>query len=264
MQSRSRIVPILWPCCRFVSLAQLSCTCVRYSLDRRLTPRVIASSPTNPDRIQTHPTRIEAFWRTLVADTFLGQYPAPEECGEQFLTHASAMVMRIMAQYRNNKSSLKARATGRMHTLMYRIFGRSIKENKAGPWVKLFHSEPKASRYSGESLVRKMGELTARSNDKSVQSYEEWSRPMADFRREVDLTLGTRRLFRTDGGLLGMGPLETEMGDEVWILAGAKTPVVLRDGSPGKKQLLGEAYIHGLMHGEILDAGLDIVGVILE
>lgn len=102
------------------------------------------------------------------------------------------------------------------------------------------------------------------SNDKSVRSQAEWSRPMADFRREVDLTLGTRRLFRTEGGLLGIGPLEINMGDEVWILAGAKTPLVLRDGSPGRKKLLGEAYVHGLMHGEVLDTGLDLVNVILE
>jgi len=61
-----------------------------------------------------------------------------------------------------------------------------------------------------------------------------------------------------------MGPLEIEMTDEVWILAGAKTPLVLRDGSPERKKLLGEAYVHGLMHGEVLDLGLDFVNVILE
>jgi hypothetical protein len=87
---------------------------------------------------------------------------------------------------------------------------------------------------------------------------------MAGFRCEVDLTLGTRRLFRTEGGILGIGPLEVKIGDKVWILAGAKTPLVLRDGSPGRKKLLGEAYVYGLMYGEVLYTGLDLVNIKLE
>jgi hypothetical protein len=219
---------------------------------------------TDLDYIQTLQTRVEVLWRTLVADTFQGQHPAPPECGEQFLAHASAIVGRIMKKYKTNKDSFHTRVTGRMHSFLYRTLGRSINENKIGPWIKLFGSEPNTSHYKSEVFVQKLEEIIARSTDQSIRTEEEWSRPFADFRREVDVTLGPRRLFRTTRGLLGMGPLEIEMGDEVWILAGANTPVVLRNGSTGKKKLLGEAYVHGLMHGEVLNFGLDLDDITLE
>ena len=53
------------------------------------------------------------------------------------------------------------------------------------------------------------------------------------------------RLFRTEKGYLGMGPVSVLPGDEVWVLAGARVPFVLR-----RCRLLGQCYVHGLMHGE--------------
>jgi hypothetical protein len=40
------------------------------------------------------PNRVEVLWRTLVADTYKGEHPAPSECGEQFM----AQVFSVMAQ----------------------------------------------------------------------------------------------------------------------------------------------------------------------
>jgi hypothetical protein len=39
---------------------------------------------------------------------------------------------------------------------------------------------------------------------------------------------------------------------------------VLRNGSAGKKQFLGEAYVHGQMHGEVLNFQPVFVDIVLE
>ena len=71
---------------------------------------------------------------------------------------------------------------------------------------------------------------------------------------------GRRRLFATRKGYLGLGPASIEVGDAVWIFPGAKVPFVLRPvaspqfentaSEPSRFKLVGEAYVHGIMHGE--------------
>jgi len=70
--------------------------------------------------------------------------------------------------------------------------------------------------------------------------------------------------LETDTALLGVGPINAMVGDEVWVLAGARTPVVLRPSASGRHQLLGEAYVHGAMHGQALDCGLPLQDITLE
>jgi hypothetical protein len=67
-----------------------------------------------------------------------------------------------------------------------------------------------------------------------------------------------RKLFHTSRGYVGIGPALLQAGDMVCILSGGATPFVLRQDShsnPSKRrfQLVGEAYVHGIMHGEAAD-----------
>lgn len=58
-----------------------------------------------------------------------------------------------------------------------------------------------------------------------------------------------RRFFVTKKGYIGIGPACMQEGDKVCLLSGAIVPFVLRsDGAEHK--LVGEAYVHGIMHGE--------------
>jgi hypothetical protein len=76
-----------------------------------------------------------------------------------------------------------------------------------------------------------------------------------------------KRLFRTSNGFLGMGSRRVRSGDEVWLIGGAPTPFLLRpvsgqDGVGIKKfELLGEAYVHGIMYGEAAKGIDDIEGI---
>jgi hypothetical protein len=74
---------------------------------------------------------------------------------------------------------------------------------------------------------------------------------MEQMRQEIEHANDRRSLFRTSVGSLGIGPQSLQILDEVWILNGATVPFVLRPREDGTFQLIGEAYLHGLMHGEL-------------
>jgi hypothetical protein len=63
-----------------------------------------------------------------------------------------------------------------------------------------------------------------------------------------------RNLIRTTKYYLGMAPISTIAGDEVWILEGKLVPLILRPTVRGRYRVVGETYVHGLMH---YDAGTD-------
>ncbi|KAI0187307.1 heterokaryon incompatibility protein-domain-containing protein [Xylaria flabelliformis] len=58
-----------------------------------------------------------------------------------------------------------------------------------------------------------------------------------------------RKLLLTDDGYIGLGPEFTEEEDLVCLLSGLVMPIILRPKDKGY-QVVGEAYIHGIMFGE--------------
>ncbi|KAH6869252.1 hypothetical protein B0T10DRAFT_388514, partial [Thelonectria olida] len=60
-----------------------------------------------------------------------------------------------------------------------------------------------------------------------------------------------RKMVRTRRGYISLGPLFARKGDCVAVLDGGRVPLVLRrDGSCCR--IVGDAYIHGIMHGEVV------------
>jgi len=70
-------------------------------------------------------------------------------------------------------------------------------------------------------------------------------------------SLDHRALITTRTGYLGLAPVAAHPGDVLAILFGCGWPVVLRPCDDGLYQVIGECYIHGLMHGEILEQHRD-------
>ncbi|KAF5989444.1 heterokaryon incompatibility protein het-6 [Fusarium bulbicola] len=68
-----------------------------------------------------------------------------------------------------------------------------------------------------------------------------------------------RSLFRTKKGHLGLAPQTIQVGDEVGILQGAEVPHVFRrvSGSETSLSLVGDAYVYGIMHGELESEDLE-------
>ena len=61
-----------------------------------------------------------------------------------------------------------------------------------------------------------------------------------------------RRLLVTKKGYLGLGPCNMKVDDVVFLIPGADAPMILRP-EKDKWRLVGEAYIHGVMQGEVKD-----------
>lgn len=59
-----------------------------------------------------------------------------------------------------------------------------------------------------------------------------------------------RRAFRTAKGQFGLSGLSLGTGDVVWVVAGVETPLILRPCGWAEWQLIGEAYVDGIMNGE--------------
>lgn len=64
-----------------------------------------------------------------------------------------------------------------------------------------------------------------------------------------------RRFFITKGGYWGLGPAAMQEDDVCAVLLGADVPFVLRSTTePGTFRLVGQAYIYGVMYGELMAA----------
>lgn len=89
------------------------------------------------------------------------------------------------------------------------------------------------------------------------------SKPKRDYLQRVQEVVWNRTLVKirtmlpTHGGsdvvVVGLAPMDTQVGDEIAVLDGCSVPVVLRsqlDSERDAKQLIGQCYAHGLMDGQ--------------
>jgi hypothetical protein len=74
-----------------------------------------------------------------------------------------------------------------------------------------------------------------------------------DFLHVLRCMTRRRRFFATAGGRVGIGPSNTKPKDEIRVVFFCPTPYLMRQASEGRFQLVGEAYVHGLMYGEAID-----------
>ena len=59
-----------------------------------------------------------------------------------------------------------------------------------------------------------------------------------------------RSFIITEEGYIGIAPKATKPGDRVCVLLGCRVPLLLRETSGLQSQVVGECYIHGMMHAE--------------
>jgi hypothetical protein len=75
---------------------------------------------------------------------------------------------------------------------------------------------------------------------------------MIKFLNVVFDVTSNRLVFTTSDGRICLGPRTVEVGDVVTVLLGCDSPLVLRPNGLGQFKVIGEAYCHGVMHGEAL------------
>lgn len=61
----------------------------------------------------------------------------------------------------------------------------------------------------------------------------------------------SRRAYISSSGYVGLAPMHVEVGDELVVFLNSKTPYAIRSNNNGTHSLIGEAYVHGIMYGEM-------------
>lgn len=104
-----------------------------------------------------------------------------------------------------------------------------------------------------------------------LRDFAKDDRGKRSFQKSMSASVKNRRLFISQGGLLGIGHARNQPGDEIFLLIGGRTPFVLRptgrmtqkslESSPQALQpnrplygLIGDCYVHGIMDGEAMQA----------
>ena len=176
-------------------------------------------------------SQVEVLWRTLAADCTETESPAPDEVGISFRAWLCSQIAVALRGARLGQ-------TGRARIIKkYKCF-------KHSSMTGLLPSLPEV-----ESYANSMEKLYA-SND-VLNDWIKMEAKALPFAKSIN-TLLDRRLFRSVKGFLGLCPASSDVGDSVWVLPNARVPFILRPRkSTGHYELLGEAYLHGCMNGEI-------------
>ncbi|KAI1748139.1 heterokaryon incompatibility protein-domain-containing protein [Xylaria castorea] len=103
--------------------------------------------------------------------------------------------------------------------------------------------------------VRRLIEVSLRDSHGDVER-ERMDSDTNAIRQSFNTAYRGRRIFRTTSNYWGISSESLEKGDQVCIISGADTPYVLRKSGTGWC-VIGEAYVHGIMHGEAAHGPFD-------
>ncbi|KAH6962371.1 heterokaryon incompatibility protein-domain-containing protein [Ilyonectria sp. MPI-CAGE-AT-0026] len=74
----------------------------------------------------------------------------------------------------------------------------------------------------------------------------------------MKLEAARRRVFVSSRGYFGLGQETVRVGDTICVLLGGDSPFLIREVGLGYHELIGEAYVHGIMLGEFLVKNLTV------
>jgi hypothetical protein len=184
-----------------------------------------------------HRSRFDIFWRTLLADTYGGQHPAPASFAHTYFDYMTRALARIFVFDEAHDPN------------------RHLNPILPRRWIELTLACQAILKYepSGHPFcVEEFEDQLAAAIERELATGPDpnyWTL-FSGYEQELRYTQNARRLFVTQEGYFGCGAQTLAVDDEVWILGGADTPMVLRKLPSGGYRLIGEAYVHGVMHGE--------------
>lgn len=220
-------------------------------------------------------TRIEVLWRTLIADCCQEQHPAPQKYGIAFAdslrheiqTLESAVLYDVRPT--NTTSSpdepsksqlLNAALASYNHLAQYELNDLAALDQVAELYGMrqegrdLDEASPQEGKLRGfsprEPLLRPFSGILfgpseadaagTKLADDPWKTDAQRKQALNEFQLRSTQMLDHRVLFTTrDERFLGLGPQSLRQGDQVWLLAGAKVPHVLRPKENGKFELVG-------------------------
>ncbi|KAI1751997.1 heterokaryon incompatibility protein-domain-containing protein, partial [Xylaria castorea] len=199
-----------------------------------------------------HQTRFEVLWRTMLADSSRGRHPLPADFGMAMRAAFREIVKDLQLEVRDVVVKRQPDAAehldnlAREYTAFQKLLSQAPEDASLSlpPEFKHFMNAFQSSKNISPSIAKQEHDRMLKRSTEIVDDSL-----LQDVRRN-GFDLGMRSLFRTSVGQLGRGAKATKAGDEAWVLAGGNVPFTLRKVSEGRYKLIGECYIHGVMHGE--------------
>jgi len=251
----------------------------------------------NAPRLQTH---VEVLWRTIIANTYDRIHPAPLEAGYGFADELVGKILLLFygTIYHREGADEMVKEQGERATLL-----KCLSDSELNGFITMTTSNKIIAEEDGEESENKEEnngptaeeDKTIKYNstiDSFLASIPKEERKdlltkfLPEFNNVMDLmstkahtergavwsgrfaqVMHSRRLFLTRNmRRLGNGPQSAQAGDVVAVAAGGRVPLVLRpvgDKEERKYTLVGECYVHGLMHGEALEGGFPVENIYL-
>ncbi|KAN0110618.1 HET domain containing protein [Hyaloscypha variabilis] len=217
---------------------------------------------------------IDALWRTLIMDSEISTtgaliHPARPGRRQRFPRMVQRMLLKeLIFQVAQDPTIFKCSGrTDEEHALragfeehLKALF--SLKKDSPSDWFGSFEDFlhfyviflRRESRFAPRDITHIQTAIATLSKRDSPGRAEMLSR-IGRFRLATEKAMMHRRLFITATGCIGLAGQSVAVGDEVWIVAGLTTPVVLRRSQSGRFKWMGEAYVHGIMQGEAVRSG---------
>lgn len=231
----------------------------------------VSDETSNYDQAPLHSTviqsRFEVLWRTLLYDSYKSAYPAPSNCGDIFTeslqdfvecTERLCLAFMLSCLEKADLASMPSSIdfSDFRHPQEAVDFAAKL---YTGFRMLTNQLEPSAD-YEITCSPKMLGFLERLGSDAvDVNSFineifsgsKSWpSKEIMTLEYELQKAK-QRALITTHSGQLGLAPSSVQKGDEVWILAGSNSPSILRRTPvSGEYELVGQAYVHGIMYGE--------------
>lgn len=193
----------------------------------------------DPVYAPTGQTRAEAIWRTMIADTAGGSFPAPggekEGVRRIFRDGTCDLVFQDSKAPWINDLPLDAFTEAGDHDVFPTRLEITRDAEELG-------SKLDKARYDGNAWLTTLTSI-----------YNELGSLRSDWIAMYDTIAGGRSIFRTEKGYIGLGSDWMEFGDSVCFLEHGKVPFILkREQNADRYRFVGEAYLHGFMHGQAI------------
>ncbi|KAM3070137.1 hypothetical protein ACMFMF_008490 [Clarireedia jacksonii] len=186
------------------------------------------------EKIESH---FEAFWRTFIGDTFR-KLPATNDARDAFRYFVAVRVSELQFAY---NYSLEEKDSDLPYL-------ESLYNETKNLIVSLSQHKHNKGLIPTWDALQRLIEIAAE-EDFELPEKASLDKGYSQFYEAFRAAYTGRRLFRTEKGYLGIAAQTLETGDEIWKIAGAKVPMVLRRGGNeiSNWRLIGEAYVYGLM-----------------
>jgi hypothetical protein len=199
----------------------------------------------------TEQPRMEVFWRTLLTDSDMANAPAHGNLGLLFSTWLRLMVFQALLAkldspfIRSREQPLDISKVLAASEVMERI---AINDpTRSMPSRVELHQNLAEIGHQAISPIPSMVQVTPKKEYLAA-----WKRNSDMFVCFALLFANYKRVFSTDTGLVGSAHQDIRPGQTVWILSSCPAPVILRPAGHGAYHLVGEAYVHGAMYGELM------------